>query len=101
MITYDQHMQFLDREVQKQWDAFRELVAERQGCQDAFDFGKAVRDYTSARQQARYRLGINIGLTKLILERMEVPHAREYQGGGCGPVAIGSADRIGRAEVEG
>lgn len=82
MINYDQHMQFLDREVQRTWDAFRETQAERQGFQDAYDFGKPVRDYSTPRQQHRYALGVEIGLMKLLLEQLEVNRETKSQSGG-------------------
>lgn len=73
MITYAQHLAFLDREIQRAWAQFQEYVAEQQGMVDAYEFGEGRRAYNDARQRDRYELGVQIGLMKLLLERLEAP----------------------------
>lgn len=68
MINYDAHLQFMDREVQKAWDALDGLLAERQGVRDAKVYPTPQKQYATTMQTIRYGVGFEIGKAKLMQE---------------------------------
>lgn len=102
MITYAQHLAFLSREVDRTWGALRALIAEQQGVQDAFTTGRACRAYTAQAEQDRYELGVQIGLMKLLMERLEGPRDQtKHQSDRPGAPAVDEKTEGGRAAIAG
>ena len=68
-ITYEQHLAWLDRQVMQAQAELDEIIAERHGFLEARRHPAMMDCYSQSRLVERYRLGWQVGKTKMLLER--------------------------------
>lgn len=68
-ISYEQHLAWLDRQVMQAQNELDAIIAERHGFLESKRNGCMVDCYAQSRLVERYRLGWEIGKTKLLLEQ--------------------------------
>lgn len=67
-ITYEQHLAWLDKQVLQAQATLDEIIAERHGFLEAKRNASMMDYYSQSRLVERYRMGWQIGKTKLLLE---------------------------------
>lgn len=68
-MTYDERMEWLNREVAKAFDVLHGFLAERQGMLDAYDNALSRLPSYLEECKQRYELGLSDGKTLLLVER--------------------------------
>lgn len=98
MISYSDHLDWMDKQVNKAIAEADLLLAEFQGVKDAYTYPQPVKKYATTQLTTRYEVGFERGQTKL---RMEGHHAGERQIHQCRSVAVsqeaGSGSAVNRA----
>ncbi len=70
-MTYDERMEWLNREVAKAFDVLHGFLAERQGMLDAYDNALSRLPSYLEECKQRYELGLSDGKIMLLVERSE------------------------------
>ena len=98
MISYGDHLDWMDKQVNRAIAEADLLLAEFQGVKDAYTYPQPVKKYATTQATTRYETGFEIGKAKLLVEGH---HARERQIHQCGGVATsqeaGSGSAVNRA----